>query len=217
MSNIAKIILKHLLTLLIATFIVFTLMQCAPDDPGNIILEKPVIYLYPEETTDVTVELTLDGELTTVYPAYDDGWRVTAQPDGTLTGANDREYYCLYWEGESNADFDLSRGFCVPGSETAAFLENALAQLGLTEREANEFIIYWLPQMEGNPYNLITFQTDAYTDAAQLAISPAPDTLIRVFMVWQGLDAPANIAPQTLTAPNRRGFTVVEWGGSEIK
>ena len=92
-----------------------------------------------------------------------------------------------------------------------------MAQLGLTEREANEFIIYWLPQMEGNAYNRITFQTDAYTDAAQLTISPAPDTLIRVFMVWQGLDTSIDIPAQTLTAPERSGFTVVEWGGSEIQ
>ena len=217
MSNIVKIILKHLLTLLIATFFIFALMQLIPEDPASCILAKPVICLYPQETADVTVELTLDGKLTTVYPAYDDGWRVTAQPDGTLTDANGREYYCLYWEGESDADFDLSHGFCVPGSETAAFLEDALAQLGLTEREANEFIIYWLPQMEGNAYNRITFQTDAYTDAAQLTISPAPDTLIRVFMVWQGLDTSIDIPAQTLTAPERSGFTVVEWGGSEIQ
>lgn len=215
MKEIARIILKWLITLLCATFIVFAIMSLVPGDPGSCILAKPVIYLYPEETTDVTVELTLDGELTTVYPTYDNGWHITAQPDGTLTDASGREYYCLYWEGESSADFDLSQGFCVSGADTAAFLEYALAQLGLTEREANEFIIWWLPQMEANPYNLITFQTDAYTDAAQLAVSPAPDTVIRVFMVWQGLNTPVEIEPQSLTAPEREGFTLVEWGGSE--
>ncbi|MBE6961956.1 MAG: hypothetical protein E7445_05815 [Ruminococcaceae bacterium] len=212
-----KIVLKHLLTLLIATFIIFVLLQVIPGDPGCVELAKPVIYLYPEEATDVTVKLDVTGKLTTVYPAYDNGWRVTAQPDGTLTDTNGREYYCLYWEAESNANYDFSQGFCVPGTDTAVFLENALAQLGLTEREANEFIIYWLPRMESNAYNLIAFQTDAYTDAAQLTVSPAPDTLIRVFMAWQELDAPVDIPIQTLTAPIRSGFTVVEWGGSEIQ
>jgi len=217
MSNLAKIILKHLLTLLAATFVIFVLMQLIPEDPGRRTDAKPIIYLYPEETTDVTVKLTLDGELTTVYPAYDDGWHVTAQPDGTLTDANGRTYYCLYWEAESHTKYDLSRGFCVPGAETAAFLEDALAQLGLTEREANEFIIYWLPQMEGNAYNRIAFQTDVYEAHARLTVDPVPDTLIRVFMAWQGLDAPVEIPAQTLTAPARHGFTVVEWGGSEIR
>ena len=96
-------------------------------------------------------------------------------------------------------------------------MEDALAQLGLTRKEANEFIVYWLPLMEDNPYNLICFQGSAYTDAAKLDISPAPDTVIRVFMTWQALDAPRQIEPQPLTAPVRSGFTVVEWGGSEIK
>ena len=61
--------------------------------------EKPVIYLYPEEEMEVTVKLDFDGTLTSTYPAYEDGWTVTAQPDGTLTDESGREYYCLFWEG----------------------------------------------------------------------------------------------------------------------
>ena len=48
---------------------------------------KPVIYLYPEEETEVAVKLNLDGKLTCTYPAYENGWQVTAAPDGTLTDA----------------------------------------------------------------------------------------------------------------------------------
>ena len=216
LSAIAKIILKHLLTLLIATFFLFLLMQAFPDDPSTCILGKPVIYLYPEKTTDVTVQLDVDSALTAVYPVYHDGWRVTAQPDGTLKDAAGREYYCLYWEAESDIQFDFSQGFCVPGSETAVFLETALEQLGLTQREANEFIIYWLPQMENNPYNLISFQTETYTDIAKLTVTPAPDTMIRVFMAWKEADAPVDIPSQHHTAPQRSGFTVVEWGASQV-
>lgn len=177
---------------------------------------KPVIYLYPEEETAVSVELSLDGKLTCTYPAYRSGWTVTASPDGTLTDARGQTYNYLYWEGETNARWDLSQGFCVKGTDTTAFLEDALAKLGLTRREANEFIVYWLPQMEQNPYNMISFQTDCYREAAQLRIDPAPDTLIRVFMTWQAADAYAEIPRQELTSPERTGFTVVEWGGTQI-
>ena len=179
--------------------------------------EKPVIYLYPEAETEVTVSLDYDGELTCVYPAFDGGasWSVTAAPDGTLTDADGQTYSYLYWEGVSDSEYDFSEGFCVPGGDTAAFLEGALAHLGLTRREANEFIVYWLPRMEGNPYNLIAFQTDAYTDRAVLTIAPEPDTLLRVFMAWRPLDAPVEIDPQALAAPERAGFTAVEWGGAE--
>ena len=105
----------------------------------------------------------------------------------------------------------------MKGEDTAAFLEDALDKLGLTRREANEFIVCWLPLMEQNPYNIISFQTDIYTDAAQLEVNPAPDSLIRVFMAWQSSETAVDLREQELTAPERTGFTVVEWGGTELK
>ena len=105
----------------------------------------------------------------------------------------------------------------VAGKDTEAFLEEALAQLGLTSREANEFIIYWLPRMEHNAWNLISFDTSVYQENATLTVYPAPDSLLRVFMTWQALDAPIEIAAQILPTFERTGFTVVEWGGAEIK
>lgn len=181
------------------------------------LMGKPVIYLYPEQETEVTVEVDIGKEFTSVYPAYDNGWKMIASPDGTLTDPNTgRAYYCLFWEGMSEGGFDMSEGFCVKGSDTAAFLEDALGKLGLTDKEANEFIIYWLPQMEQNPYNRISFQQEAYTEQAKLTVTPTPDTVIRVFMVWEGLEQAVEIEPQELSAPEREGFTVVEWGASEI-
>lgn len=187
-----------------------------PKDGDGPALAKPVIYLYPEEETEVTVCLDLDGDLTCTYPAYDGGWTVTAQPGGILTDAVGQTYNYLYWEGVTSTEYDFSQGFCVPGEDTAAFLEDALARLGLTCREANEFIVYWLPRMEPNPYNLIAFQSAAYTDHARLTITPEPDSLLRVFMAWQPLDGQTDIPPQDLPAFDRTGFTVVEWGGAEI-
>lgn len=175
---------------------------------------KPVIYLYPEEKTEVSVELNYDGQLTCTYPAYEDGWQVVAAPDGTLTDRQGKTYNYLYWEGIDHVEYDFSQGFCVAGKDTAAFLEDSLEQLGLTRREANEFIVYWLPLMEGNPYNLISFQQKAYTDHARLRITPVPDTLLRIFMAWSPREDAVEIEPQQLLAPNREGFTVVEWGGT---
>lgn len=207
--------MKKYLSLLLALVLAAALAGCG--EVRGAVSAKPVLYLYPEEETTVSVRLDYNGQLTTTYPAYEDGWTVTAHPDGTLTDpATGRDYYCLFWEGISPVEYDFSEGFVVPGEETAAFLEGALAQLGLTEREANEFLIYWLPRMEGNPYNLIAFQEEVYTQNAALTISPAPDTLLRVFMAWQGLEAPVEVRPQTLTPTPRTGFTVVEWGGAEV-
>ena len=188
------------------------LSACREAEAGD---AKPVIYLYPEEETDVTVRLDYDGTLTCTYPAYEDGWTVTAAPDGTLRDEAGQTYSYLYWEGVTRTEYNFSRGFCVPGADTAAFLEDALSRLGLTRREANEFIVYWLPRMAANPYNLIAFQAEAYTDHARLTVTPEPDSLLRVFMAWKPLEAPADLPAQELPAFKRTGFTVVEWGGAE--
>ena len=191
---------------------------CLSDDGPS--YAKPIIYLYPEEDTECSVTLELDGELTCSYPEYGaEGWRdFIARPDGTLVFPDGSEYYALYWEGLGNEDwFDMSSGFCVKGSDTARFLTETLPKLGLSAREANEFIIYWLPILQDNAYNLISFQTVTYAEHVKLTISPEPDTVIRLLMTYMPLDHEVNIPPQLLTAPERTGFTVVEWGGSEVK
>ena len=183
------------------------------------ILDKPVIYLYPEDDTTVSVKVNIDGELTCTYPEHgEDGWQnFTAKPDGTILSPDGREYYCLYWEGLGNMTPDFSKGFCVKGEDTAEFLADILEKIGLTPREANEFIIYWLPILQKNEYNLISFQSEAYTAVAELEITPTPDSILRVFMAAKPLSAPVEIAPQEFAGFERMGFTVVEWGGGIIE
>jgi hypothetical protein len=179
---------------------------------------KPVIYLYPEYPMDITVSLDYNGKLRSTYPKYDDGWSVTAYPDGTIVNhADGGEYSYLFWDGDSSMRFDFSSGFVVERSESAEFLREKLAYMGLTPKEYNEFIVYWLPLMEKNRYNLVSFQGAAYTDNAALYITPEPDSVLRVFMAFKPLLYPVEIPPQELVPFERRGFTVVEWGGSEVR
>lgn len=181
--------------------------------------EKPILYFYNDFQIKCSVRVILNGELTCTYPEHGaDGWNeFTVCPDGTLIFPDGKEYYALYWEGVQNTKWDFSEGFCVRGEDTAKFLEWALAEQGLTAREANEFIIYWLPRMQENPYNVISFQTTAYTDGAVLDIAPAPDSLLRVFMAYYPSDVEVDIQPQEFCGFVREGFTVVEWGGDQAK
>ena len=154
---------------------VAALSYCADNRPDLTLAEKPVIYLYPEQAQEVSVRLDYDGRLTDTIPAYGDGWKVTAWPDGRLVDHNDgKEYPYLFWEGEDRTAYDMTKGFVVLGSGTEAFLREKLEFLGLKEKEYEAFIEYWLPRMEGNPYNLITFQKEAYEETAGLLISPKP-------------------------------------------
>ncbi len=179
--------------------------------------DKPVIYLYPETETEIFVKLSYAGKLYCTYPAYNDGWRVIARPDGMLTSlADGKEYSYLFWDGYANIEYDMSRGFVVKGEDTAVFLQDILAKMGMTAKEYNEFIVYWLPRMQKNPYNLITFQGDAYTENAVLDITPKPDSILRVFMVYRPLETPVEIEEPEIVSFERSGFTVVEWGGTEL-
>ena len=180
-------------------------------------IRKPIIYIYPEKETEVNVKLDIKGKLTCTYPTYPkEGWTVTAKPNGALTTKDGKKYYSLYWEGISEKPFTIDEGFVVKKEKIIAFLEEKLKFLGLNSREANEFIIYWLPILEKSPHNLIHFSTTQYEEHAQLNITPKPETLIRVFMVFKGLKSPIKVKEQKLAPKQRKGYTVVEWGGCNM-
>ena len=181
---------------------------------------KPIIYLYPTEEKEVSVKLLYDNMLTVSYPKYENKWNVLAQEDGTLLDlSTNRNLYSLYYECDNKYNYKVEKdGFIVKGEDSAKFLEEKLAILGLTSREAEEFIIYWLPILEANKYNYIRFATLEEIEANMpLEITPTPDTVIRVIMTFKGLKKPINVEEQKLTTPVRNGFVAVEWGGAEIK
>ena len=191
----------------------------------QVVAKKPIIYLYSKIPQAVNVRLEKPENLIYSYPAYnpDVGWNVFIRGDGLLTDQDTgRSLYSLYWEGWNNDREITDTGFVVSGDNTAEFLEEKLAVLGLTDREAEEFIIYWLPQMQANEYNYIRFDTaEEIEDVMPLAINPAPDAVIRVWMSFTGLEEPIDVKEQELVPVDRNAyaelnFYAVEWGGSEF-
>jgi len=186
----------------------------------NVTIDKPIIYLYPTEETDVSVKLLKSENLTCSYPKYQGGWNVIAEPNGDLKDlTTNRNLYSLYYESKSDINFKVeNEGFVIKGKDSAKFLEEKLAILGLNEKEAEEFIVYWLPRLEANKYNYIRFATlDEINENMPLEINPNPDSIIRIMMTFKGLDNPIDVKEQELVTPERNGFVAVEWGGTEIK
>ena len=179
---------------------------------------KPIIYIYPTEDMDVSIKLSHPEDLTTTYPKYNYEWKVRVLTDGTLIDENNKKYYALYWESESNMKNNIKEdGFIVKGEDVSEFLEEKLEILGLNYKESNEFIMYWLPRLENNKYNYIRFQTMEEIDNNMgLDINPKPDTLIRVRMEYKKLDKKIKVKEQKLNKVERQGYTVVEWGGTNI-
>ncbi len=186
-------------------------------NPG--IVYKPIIYLYPERTTEISVKLGKIENITCSYPKYNNGWNVIANTDGTLIDTNTgRKLYSLYWEGIHSEPYNFEEGFVVKGNDTIEFLEEKLKILGLTEIESEEFIVYWLPKLQNNEYNYIRFATiDEINKNMPLDFSVEPDTIIRVLMQYKALDNYIEVNEQKLETPERTGFVAVEWGGTEIK
>jgi|GEM_PF-2599113 hypothetical protein len=182
-------------------------------------LTKPVIYLYPSHSETVSVQLRYPAGLGYTDPLYNPqtGWQVLATPSGQLTDmADGQQYPNLVWEGNpAPISFNMHTGFVVPGDQTATFLQKELTIIGLSPSEINAYIAYWQPAMSKNPYNLIHFAGSEYTNYAKLLVSPTPNSVLRVFMVYKPLQQPVSVTPQTFPAFHRTGFTVVEWGGTE--
>lgn len=184
------------------------------------VAEKPIIYLYPEEETNIEVKLGKKENITCSYPKYENGWKVVANPNGDLKYIeNGKNLYALYYEAKTEKENKVEKeGFVVKGEDSANFLEEKLEILGLNERESEEFIVYWLPKLEANKYNYIRFLNKEEIDENMpLEIEPKPDTQIRVLMTFKGLNKEIKVEEQQLTRVERKGYTVVEWGGSEIK
>lgn len=179
--------------------------------------EKPVLYLYPETQTTVSVKLDINGKITVSEPLYEDGWTVTADPDGRLTDTAGRTWDYLFWEGITNFVPQTEVGYCVAGEDAAEFLAQQLPLWGLQGKEIDEFIEYWLPVMEANPWQIVTFNDPGYLNAVTYTIAPMPDRLIQVFMMLIPVDEPINLTPPTLPTAeelSREGYVAVEWGGA---
>ena len=205
---------------------------------------KPVVYLYPEKQTAVHISFGTPVVLNTNIPTYQNGWLVSANPDGTLTdlqpqytdcskidgtqfgseyavnACKSNSYPYLYWTGKSveNPYPKETGGWIVSKDALYTLMQEKLKEIGLTAKESNDMTSYWVPKMmeKNTPYYRISFlQTGDMNDFIPMNVSPQPDSIVRVFLDWKPLASKPSVAlaPQKLETMQRRGFTLVEWGG----
>jgi hypothetical protein len=185
------------------------------------VIEKPVLYFYPNILTEIYVKLETKGELAFTYPTYENEWRFQADSTGNLS-FGDKFYNYLFWESNqviTNESFNLSQGFAVDRASTLQFLEEKLHEFGLNDKEMADFITYWGPQLIKNERNYIHFvMNDDCSAFADLTIDPKPAHVYRFYMLSK--EIPTNLkidlSPQEILPIDRTGFIVLEWGGSII-
>lgn len=175
---------------------------------------KPVVYLYPVKPTQVTVKVGADVKISDPLYNPSTGWHALAYPSGKLIVGN-HQYDSLFWEGQGYGDYPgITAGTVVKRSDAVATMRSQLLAQGLNAKEIQDFMDYWSGKVPNKPYIRLTwFTTNEINRLAPLSISPKPDTVFRVFLDMDGLDSPIKLPAQKLHKINRKGFTVVEWGG----
>ncbi len=187
---------------------------------------KPVIYLYPEEPTNISVRFDTSVQLTTQIPQYQDGWYVLAQPNGMLTDISDNHGSCeryttnhfgaeyakhacaqnqypyLYWAGNVRAAGlpKPAGGWVVSRNQLAEFLAAKLTLMGLNQIERQDFLSYWVPMMQRQqaPYYQLGFlQTRELGVLFPMVVTPQPDTIFRILLDY----TPLQSMPDQLPAP----------------
>ncbi|KAG2031489.1 ubiquitin family protein [Suillus americanus] len=199
-----------------------------------------------------------------VTPKQEDGlhveWNVRTHQDGNLTEKNsglDVSY--LFWEAKTNSDtfphspaselqsVDVFSPTCstlcdadsivVSVDKVTAYLNKSLKALGLHTEARTSFITYWLPSILKHEYIALRFVPQpAYERAASLSISPQPDVVTRVFMLFRGICKEhlvdwsnaqmrvekdvgwwADVVGVDLSSASDMAlFRVLEWGGMEV-
>ncbi|MDD2225144.1 MAG: hypothetical protein PHP97_03195 [Candidatus Shapirobacteria bacterium] len=179
---------------------------------------KPVIYLYPTKETQIKVQV--GAQITKSEPTYpNDGWVVIAKPNGELIYQN-QTYSYLFWEGLGNGLYPdyKNKGIVVAQKDLISTLYSQLSQLGLNQKESADFMEFWQSKLPTTPFIRLTWLGTKDMDIlAPLTVNPQPDTRIRIFLEFQGLQNPVKLIPQKLSAPAREGFTLIEWGGLLFK
>lgn len=186
--------------------------------------EKPVVYLYSQQPVEARLSLNPLGYLSFSYPKYTGGWEVSVGKEGI--SVDDKEYPYLFWEADLDqlhfkTNAGEMEGYFIQTDSTAQFLERTLMLLGLNDTEKTDFITYWAPRIMRYRFATVQFLVDEDYDAniACLSVQPKPDAQRRIYLVFEGSEIEQNL--NYLKTPQfkpfiRSGFTLVEWGGSEL-
>ncbi|CAE6507122.1 unnamed protein product [Rhizoctonia solani] len=141
--------------------------------------------------------------------------------------------------------FDPESPVVLPGhsavlsfNKVTGYIDDALLALGLHTEARTSFITYWLPDLSKHAFIALRFlpQQD-YEKAAPLDVSPAPQVVTRVFMLFRGVEESqielwndsVDMAQKDVSmwrgivgvdvdqVHDKSLFRVLEWGGMEVK
>ncbi|CUA71001.1 hypothetical protein RSOLAG22IIIB_09288 [Rhizoctonia solani] len=216
--------------------------------------------IYPPTAVTTTTKDNMPGResISWVVDAHPDGilW----------DHATKREITYLFWEAHPNRKtlrsppltrssspvegpspshtFDPASPVVLPGhsavlsfNKVTGYIDDVLLALGLHAEARTSFITYWLPDLSKHAFIALRFLPQhEYEKAAPLNISPAPQVVSRVFMLFRGVEESriglwndaVDMAQKDVSmwrdivgvdvdrVHDKSLFRVLEWGGMEV-
>lgn len=207
---------------------------------------KPAIYLYPKNTTQISVKLGKTIKYKNVIPQYKNGWYVEAEPNGDLKDLQPKYTNCeklpykefgfeyskqaceinkypyIYWDGVQVVKPvpKKNEGFIVKSENIEDFLDKKADELNFNKEEKAEFVRYWNKKVKNTGWKQVKIyflQNEDVENYLPLYIDPRPDSINRVEIVITKAKKNEKIKEQTLIPFNRSGYTMVEWGGMILR
>lgn len=175
-------------------------------------VEKPAIYIYPEENDRFQVKLSLKNgtKITESTPEYKSGWDASVEKSGKIDG----KYDYLFYEASIKKIPDIPCGYCISQGNLKNELDELLMEIGLNEQETDEFLDYWLNRLQDYKYyKIFPVVNRQLEDYVELEITPPAKTSLRVWFFFQGCDKPEELPSPHIDKFVREGTTVIEWGG----
>ena len=176
---------------------------------------KPNIYLYPTKETMIKVSFDLPALLATTIPLYEQQWQVIASTDGSLI---DKEsgitYEFLFYESQTDpALFTYGSGWVLCADTRELQFRKILTKYGFNEKESADFIDFWMKKLtSGVDYIMYPQLSEAVDSAMPITVSPRPDNSFRLWFAFKAFSGKTPDVP-VITAMNREGYALVEWGG----
>jgi hypothetical protein len=155
---------------------------------------------------DVGLTFPGGGAVVDSIPPYGSGWHVEVDPDGTIDDA----YGYLYYEANVPPVLDTSAGWLLDGADLEGELRALLAEVGFAGAEIDDFVDYWVPELEGAPFYAVYPQDPE--PMVGLDITPAPDSVLRFLALVRPVPYPMSLTAPVIEPFERVGFTAVEWG-----
>ncbi len=179
--------------------------------PDWAMVYKPNIYIYPEHTIYLCVNLSFPqgGKVIKSIPEYTNGWCINVEPSGKINGI----YNYLFYESMQPDIWQKNKGWIVSKSNLTTFFIDNMESYGFNSNEIADFIEYWIPLLTNSDLYAVYPQTKKIIDqVVQIGFSFNPNNVNRLFYVVNETDENIELQKPVILPFNKNRFYVNEWG-----